>query len=1397
MLVVLFGAAPQQSSAQVNCATTTVAGVPATLTPTVAYQTVTTQSGRYYSFAATAGCTYTFTHCSNGGAVPVGTDPALSLTDASNNILSFNDDGGCGNGGATIVWTCGTTGTYRIHHEKCCCSQVGASNFATMAYKVECPCDAGVASANVSHGCMNDSVTLTLSGNSPGSSFQWQFSFNNGPWSNVSGGIYSPFDFGPLNPGIYSFRAVVTCNGTNNTVGMDTTNNPVLDTINALPVVIFPGAGPQCLNAGAVTLTATPTGGSYSGGGGGLVGNTWNPLLSGAGTFTIIYDYTDGNGCSASASQAFTGVDTPAVTFLPFPNGYCINDPGIYPIIPMNLVTPTGGSYAGTGLFVVADNIIPGNGTVGNNNPVCYTYNDGTCSSVVCQPVTIYASPVLNFPNPGSQCLNGPCVQLNATPAGGTYSGSTLVSSSGLFCPTAAGAQTVTYTYTDGNGCSQSQSINITVFNNPVIVWNNLFPNLCQNSPVLNMDPYADPNGGVFTSTTCPTAVTGNNFNPAGQNGTCTITYTLTQNGCTSASNQDINVDVPPTVTFNGPVPPVCAGSAPFMLTGYVTPAGGTFSNTTFVTTAGQFTPSTAGTYNVIYTYVDPLTGCGNTVTFPVTVNALPNNVSMPGGYIGPYCSNGQPILLNMGIPGGSGPGNDYSGPGVSGPFSGNLYYFNPTIGADTFVIYYEYTNGNGCSATDSGEFVVLESDMINFPPIAAMCESDPSIVLQATPAGGTFSGTNVVGNVFNPSGLNGTYQIRYIYNSGQCIDTAYQNVTVNLNPGNITTSNHTNPTFCGAANGSFRINGLAPNTVYQLTYNYNGAPTNGGTIVSSNVGTYTVTGLIAGTYTLIEVMLGACSNTNTVPAVILSDPNAPAPPTVGSNSPLCQFSTLQLTASSGTVGTYTWTGPNSFFSAQQNPSIVNVGVAASGPYNVTITDNMGCTSQPSTVTVVVNPAPNLTVNSNSPVCMGNTITLQASSTTGGTTYQWTGPNSFLSIVPNPTITNASPANDGWYVATATGPNLCTRKDSVDVVVGTVIPTTPTAGANTPVCSGTNLNLTATNSTAGATYVWSGPTGYSANTQNPVRPAITVADSGDYFVYTTLDGCNSGTSMVHVSVIQSLTPNITITADPSDTVCYGTNINFTSVITDGGTSPIYQWYKNGVPVIGAIDSFWGSPYLTDLDTIYCVLVNATTCTTASADTSNKIAVHMAPNTIPSVLIDSWPLVYAAGQPMTFTAHALNAGTSPSYQWYLNGAILAGETAMTYNSSTLVDTDILSVVVTSNAPCAIPDTSSDTWNAIVNLSVTVGGKVVEDMKLFPNPNNGTFILSGTFSGMTGTKDAAIEVVNAVGQVVYKDQALVNNGKLDKQMKIADIAPGMYIIRIQADGQTTQMRFVVSK
>jgi len=63
-----------------------------------------------------------------------------------------------------------------------------------------------------------------------------------------------------------------------------------------------------------------------------------------------------------------------------------------------------------------------------------------------------------------------------------------------------------------------------------------------------------------------------------------------------------------------------------------------------------------------------------------------------------------------------------------------------------------------------------------------------------------------------------------------------------------------------------------------------------------------------------------------------------PAAPSAGNNTPICSGSTLSLSASTITGATYAWTGPNSFTSTSQNPTISAATSAVAGNYSVTAT---------------------------------------------------------------------------------------------------------------------------------------------------------------------------------------------------------------------------------------------------------------------------------------------------------------------------------------------------------------------------------------------------------------------------------------------------------------------------
>lgn len=223
------------------------------------------------------------------------------------------------------------------------------------------------------------------------------------------------------------------------------------------------------------------------------------------------------------------------------------------------------------------------------------------------------------------------------------------------------------------------------------------------------------------------------------------------------------------------------------------------------------------------------------------------------------------------------------------------------------------------------------------------------------------------------------------------------------------------------------------------------------------------------------------------------------------------------------------------------------------GTYTVTVQDLGVPCAQPIQATTTVNGfAGSITVtpSSNSPLCIGQTLNLTVNTTTGAT-YSWTGPNGFTSTQQNPSITNVTAAHIGTYTVTVTDGSGCQGTNSVNVTVNPQPTVTP--GSNSPICAGQTLNLTV-NATAGATYSWTGPNGFTSIQQNPIITNVTTVNAGNYTVTVTANGCiNTGT----VNVVVNTLPNTTIT--PAGPFCTNNPNTFLAAVDPGGT-----WSGTGI-----------------------------------------------------------------------------------------------------------------------------------------------------------------------------------------------------------------------------------------
>ncbi len=228
--------------------------------------------------------------------------------------------------------------------------------------------------------------------------------------------------------------------------------------VNSKPIVTFTVQPEICINNGSINLAATPAGGTFSGAG--VSGNTFDPLVAGAGVKTLAYTVTNNEGCDATKKVEIVVNDVPTLSFT-LPSSTCINAGTI-----TLAASPSGGIFSGTGVTGSQfDPTTAGRGTT----TITYTLTtDKGCTSTTTANIIVNDIAALSLSLPASVCSNAVPLTLTASPAGGTFSGSGVTGNVLSPLNAGTGTHTITYYYTNADGCTSSITKNITVNSTPI-----------------------------------------------------------------------------------------------------------------------------------------------------------------------------------------------------------------------------------------------------------------------------------------------------------------------------------------------------------------------------------------------------------------------------------------------------------------------------------------------------------------------------------------------------------------------------------------------------------------------------------------------------------------------------------------------------------------------------------------------------------------------------------------------------------------------------------------------------------------------------------------------------------------------------------------------------------------
>lgn len=644
--------------------------------------------------------------------------------------------------------------------------------------------------------------------------------------------------------------------------------------------------------------------------------------------------------------------------------------------------------------------------------------------------------------------------------------------------------------------------------------------------------------------------------------GYCTITYTVGA-GTATASNTG----------------PYCAG-ATIQLNG----SGGTASSTYAWTGPNGFssslqnptipasTSANAGTYNLTVTS----TGCTASASTNVVVNPVP---VVNAGSDQTVCQGTNVTLTATGA-------TTYSWTGGIT----NGVSFTPSVGSTTYTV---TGTSAGCTATDQAVVTVNPTPTVNAGADQAVCAGS-QVTLTGAGDAVTYSWSGSVsdGVPFTPTSTT-TYTLTGT-SSANC--TATDNVLVTVNP--IPSVNAgSDVTVCDGSTVVLTATGAD-------TYTWDNS-------VTQSVGF--VPSLGSTIYTVVGTTSAGCSSSDDVTVTVNSNPSpvingdlvycSPTPPTLSTSQSYAAYSWSTGSSNSTIVGTQAdnpisvtvtsvegCVGTSPEINLTENNIITTTGSvtvcegqtalihgnneSVAGDYAQTFTSVQGCDST-STITLIVNPLPNVYAGPDQSVCSGTSVSVSGS---GAASYTWN--NGVSNGVP------FTPAGDITIICTGTDLNGCVNSDDVSI---TVNPNpTVNAGIDQAVCAGTAVTLSGSGA---STYTWNN----NVTDNVSFTPVSTLTYS---VVGTTSAGC-IGTDQVVVTVNSSPTVN----AGVDQIVCEGTLVTLS-----GAGATTYSWnnnVNNGVPFIPSVGT-----------TTYTVTGTALGCT----DT-DQVTVTVNPNPVVSFTAD--------------------------------------------------------------------------------------------------------------------------------------------------------------------------------
>jgi hypothetical protein len=668
-----------------------------------------------------------------------------------------------------------------------------------------------------------------------------------------------------------------------------------------------------------------------------------------------------------------------------------------------------------------------------------------------------------------------------------------------------------------------------------------------------------------------------------------------------------------------------------------------------------------------------------------------------------------------------------------SGAYSTNNIFNNLVAGSYTITA----KNANNCTATTVALITIPTTIAVGASAVAATIGNNGSVTATATGGSGLYT-YSLNGGVYGASNIfsalaPGNYTV-CTQDANGCSNCSTTIVTSATTV--IANAVNTQASCATSSIGIITASGAGATGSYQYSIN-------GGAYQTSPM----FNSLAAGNYTITVKDNTSATTGTTVVTVAVSTPSFTSVTSTNATSTMCIGTISALGAGSNAPYSYA-------LNAAAATSNGNFTALCAGTYTLCVIDAIGCSACTTETVIAADPLAFIVPINTTQPCFNNTNgSLNAPATGGIAPLEYTIGSAYAS---SSTFNSLAP---GIYTVTVKDFTNATLSTTVDLTLSSNLLFNASQSASIScnnLCSG-EITGNFLNGVMPYSYVLNGGVASGSNTFSSLC-------AGTYTMQATdANGCTKS-YVVTLSEPLPLSSNLQI----SQIRCTNDNDGSISATGIGGVGP-YEYSIDG-GLYSAPNTF--SALIPATYTIAVQDANSCTVSTLVTITQSTVLLGLTATSTPTTGSNNG----------TITATGSN-GTAP-YIYSLNGG-----TPTTNNIFSALANGNYTLTVTDVAGCAKTTIVGITFAENLNTLSFIG-----NVNIYPNPAKDVINIDAETKGSSAVQ---IQIIDVLGQVVYKNYAVSTNGSINTSIDVSSFASGHYEVMLMDDLRRVAVKQVTIK